>query len=110
MPTPLLEGNIPNKNVAPMNKAYRLPCPKKTGLSPLLLKLLVLYYHCTSTALRYYCCTTTAIRHYYCTAVDYCTTVLLLYYYCTTTVLLLYYYCTTTVLLLYYYCTVLIYN
>ena len=132
MPTPLLKGNIPNKNVAPMNKAYRLPCPKKTGLSPLLLKLLVLYYHCTSTALLYYYCTTTAIRryctttvlllYYYCTTavlllyyccttavllLYYCctTTVLLLYYYCTTTVLLLYYYCTTTVLLLYYYCT-----
>ena len=66
MRTSLLEGNIANKNVAPMNKAYRLPCPNWTGLSSLLLKLLVLYYHGTSSVLLYYYhCTTTAIRHCY---------------------------------------------
>ena len=56
--------------------------------------------YCTTTVLlMYYCCTTAVLLCYYCT-----TTVLLLYYYCTTTVLLLYYYCTTV--LVHYYCTI----
>ena len=60
-------------------------------------KQVLLYYCCSTTVLLFYRCITTVLQLY-----CYCTIVIMLYY-CTTTVLL--YYCTCAVLVLYLYCT-----